>query len=344
MLVAVCLEIALHIYNPFSSRVKNGEIILPVNKKYETDLGDYPGLDSKLIHTKNSLGFRGPELTDTNATKIICMGGSTTECFYLSDGKDWPNVLGAKLMKKQPEIWLNNAGMDGQSSYGNLQMLKQYIIDLHPDYILLMCGLNDMSLDKPSHFDEYSGTWYQKVYNFLELPSTIVNLVRAGKAKEVGLNHQFIRDYSKAETMEMNDSQIRARLELEQPYIGPYKDRLREFADLCKQHNIKLIFVAQSILFSDEKDLMTNVDLGKLKTGDINGKTRGYILKMYNKSTYDVATEKGVPYINLAARLPKDSRLFYDGYHFTNEGADLAAEMIYDALISDNLIQVKKKK
>ncbi|MCC6818935.1 MAG: SGNH/GDSL hydrolase family protein [Bacteroidia bacterium] len=339
--IAVCLEIALQIYNPFSGRVKNGEIVLPKNTQYTTDLPQVQGLDSQLIHTKNSMGFRGEELTDSNAIKILCMGGSTTECYYLSDGKDWPNLLGKKLQKTNPKIWLNNAGMDGQSSFGNLQMLKQYILQMHPNYIILMCGLNDMSLDEPSKFDQYDGTWFKKLYNKLELPSTILNIIRAGKAKDAGLNHQFIDDITSMDTMIMNDSQILHRLEKEQKYIGPYKNRLREFADLCKQNHIQLIFVAQSILFSDEKDLLTNVYLGHLRTGEINGKARSLILKMYNKSTYDVANEKGVPFINLAARLPKDSRFYYDGYHFTNDGADFVAAMIGEELISKKLIPLK---
>lgn len=343
LIVLIGLEIMLHFYNPFSGRVKNGEIILPKNTKYETTIPDVPGLDKYLIHSRNSLGFRGEELTDTTSTKIICMGGSTTECFYLNDGRDWPNLLGKKLKNELGNIWLNNAGMDGQSSYGNLQMLKQYIVQMKPDYIILMCGLNDMSLDAPSKFDQNSEKWYRKAYDFLELPSTIVNIVRAGKAKNAGLNHQFFTKLEEMPKLEMSDSQIMQRLLQEQKYIDPYKQRITEFAKICKENNIKLIFVAQSILFSDEKDLMTNVDLGTLKTGEINGKTRAFILKMYNKTTYKVAEETGFPFINIAARLPKDSRLFYDGYHFTNDGADLAAEMIYNDILTRNLVTVKKK-
>lgn len=342
-ILVVCLEIALQIYNPFASRVKNGEIVLPKNTTYETDIPNIPGLDAHITHKKNSLGFRGEEPGDSNDIKILCMGGSTTECFYLNDGKDWPNLLGSKLKKSVPNLWLNNAGMDGQSSFGNLQMLKQYVLDLHPDYIILMCGLNDMSLNEPGSFDTYDGKWYQKVYNALELPSTIINLIRAGKAKDAGLNHQSFGDITQMDTMMMNDSQILHRLEQEQAFIGPYKDRLREFANLCEQNGIQLIFVAQSILFSDEKDLLTNVDLGLLKTGEINGKAKSLILKMYNKSTYDVAMEKNLPFINLAARMPKDSRFFYDGYHFTNEGADFVAEMIGEELLSQKLIKQKNK-
>jgi lysophospholipase L1-like esterase len=340
----VCVEIALQIYNPFSSRVKNGQVILPKNTVYEMDLPEIPGLDRHLKHSKNSLGFRGDELTDSNALKIICMGGSTTECFYLNDGKDWPAMLGTRLKKDNPDIWLNNAGMDGHSSFGNLQMLKQYVLKLKPDYILLMCGLNDMSLKQPSKHDEYSGKWYQKAYNFLETPSTIVNIMRAGKAKQSGLNHQYFKDISKADTFYMTDSQIYHRLESEKTFLKDYKKRIKEFARLCKENNIQLIFVSQSILFADERDLMTNVDLGLLKTGEINGKTRSYILKMYNKSTFNIAKELNLPFINLSARLPKDSRFFYDGYHFTNEGAEIAADIIYDDIKTDKLIPLTKKK
>jgi lysophospholipase L1-like esterase len=337
ILVLACLEFTLHIYNPFSSRVKNGEIILPKNTRYAVELPNYPGLDKNIIHNKNSLGMRGPELGGSESLKIICMGGSTTECFYLNDGKDWPNLLGDKIKKDFSSSWLNNAGMDGQSSFGNLQMLKQYIVKLKPNYIVLMCGLNDMGLDAPSYFDENKSV-FKKIYNFLEIPSTILNIVRAGKAKESGLNHRFIMDINKTETLKMDDSAVYKCLENEQKYLSAYKARLNEFAKICNENNIKLIFVAQSILFSDEKDLFSNTYLGDIKTGKINGKTRAYILKMYNKVTFDFAESMQIPYINLAARLPKDSRFFYDGYHFTNDGAEITSGIIYDEIISKKLI------
>ena len=336
-LVIACLEFTLHIYNPFSSRVKNGEIVLPKNTKYSIETPNIQGLDAKIIHTKNSLGMRGPELNGSEKLKIICMGGSTTECFYLNDGKDWPGILGSKIKKDFPASWLNNAGMDGQSSFGNLQMLKQYIVNLKPNYIVLMCGLNDMGLETPSYFDE-DKSLFKKIYNFLEIPSTILNIVRAGKAKESGLNHRFIMDINKAERLQMDDTAIVKCLKKEQEFLSAYVDRLNEFAKICKANNIKPIFISQSILFSDEKDLYTNTYLGDIKTGNINGKTRGYILKMYNKVTFDFAESQNIPYINLNARLPKDSRFFYDGYHFTNDGSEITAGIIYDEIISKNLI------
>jgi hypothetical protein len=129
-----------------------------------------------------------------------------------------------------------------------------------------------------------------------------------------------------------------ARMQKEQTYLAAYKQRITEFAKLCKDNNIQLVFIGQSILFSDENDLYTNIYLGDLKTGQMNGKTRSYILKMYNKVTFDVANELNLPFINLNARLPKDSRFFYDGYHFTIDGADMCAEILHDEITSKKII------
>jgi len=341
LIILVGLEIFLHIYNPFSGRVKNGEIVLPRNARYEVDIDNVPGLDGHVLHTKNSLGFRGEEPSDSQATKIICMGGSTTECFYLSDGKDWPNVLGKKLKQNNTHIWLNNAGMDGQSSFGHLAMLKQYILKLKPDYIVLMCGLNDIGLQAPGTFDTYDNTWFKKIYNFLELPSTIVNIMRAGDAKKAGLNHRFFKDIAKEEKLILSDSQILHQLTEQKPFLASYSDRITQFAKLCKENHIQLIFVSQAILFADETDLLTNVNLGEIKTGNTNGKGKSLMLKMYNKATFDVAEKMRLPFINLSARLPKDSRFFYDGYHFTNDGADMAADILFDEINTDGLIRAK---
>jgi lysophospholipase L1-like esterase len=342
LIVLVGLEIFLHFYNPFSGRVKNGEIILPKNARYEIETEDVPGLDQHIIHTKNSLGFRGQEPAENANKKIICMGGSTTECFYLSDGKDWPNVLGKKLRQNDPGIWLNNAGMDGQSTFGHLAMLKQYILEIKPDYIVLMCGLNDIGLKNPGTFDKYDNSWFKKVYNFLELPSTIVNIMRAGNAKQAGLNHRFFKDISKEEKLVLTDSQILQQLQQQQQFIPAYQERLVKFATLCKKNNIKLILVSQAILFSDEPDLLTNIYLGDIKTGNTNGKGKSLMMKMYNKATFDIAEKMHIPFINLSARLPKDSRFFYDGYHFSNDGAEMAADILFDEIETQNLVPSKK--
>lgn len=332
LIVFVLLEIFLQFYNPFRSRVKNGDVILPKNVKYELSELNIKGLDSHLLHQKNNMGFRGPDWNDSiQLKKIIFMGGSTTECFYLNDNKDWPSVFASKINEKKTSYWVNNAGMDGQSSYGNLVMLKQHVLNLKPDYLILMTGLNDIGLKKPSKYDETDAKGWKYLYNKLELPATIVNLIRANKAKKLGFNHQVL-DVEKAEKLNLTDTQIVQRITNELPLIQSYKERIKEIAKLCKENDIKLIFISQTVLFGDENDMFTNANLSDIKVGESNGKTLALLLKQYNKATFEVTEELGLKFVNLSLRLPKDSRFFYDGIHFTNEGSEMVASLIYDEL------------
>src|SRR5829696_10048686 len=111
--VILLLEIALRIYNPFHFRVKGDHIILETDKKYIIDNSNIPVLDKTIVHTKNKLGFRGPDVpSDYNERlSIICIGGSATECAYLNDGKTWTEILYRKLQHDFPDLWMNNAGV-----------------------------------------------------------------------------------------------------------------------------------------------------------------------------------------------------------------------------------------
>ncbi|MEX0595642.1 MAG: GDSL-type esterase/lipase family protein, partial [Candidatus Paceibacterota bacterium] len=331
LIIIIGLEIFLQFYNPFTSRIKIEKIILPKNTAYEIEQHETNVIDSIIIHTKNSLGFRGAE-PNKNKKKVICMGGSTTECFYLSDGKDWPNLLAKKLEEKDTQYWLNNAGMDGHSTFGHLKMLKKYIVPLKPKYLIMMCGLNDLHIKEANRFEERKLSWYKRIYHSLEIPSTIINIKRARQAQKAGLNHQIIHDISLVEKLEISDSAINLMIKEEKEKIKLYKSRLNEIVKICKENQIKLILVSQAVLFSNEYDLISDTYLGHLKTGDNNGKSLGMVMSMYNRATEEIAKKNNIKFVALSKRLPKDSRFYYDGYHFSNDGAEMVAEIMMDEL------------
>ena len=84
------------------------------------------------MHTKNSLGFRGapPPRDFPDYLTIITIGGSTTECFYLSDGRTWPDLLGQNLSREFNRVWVNNAGLDGATTYRHLILMEDYVVTL----------------------------------------------------------------------------------------------------------------------------------------------------------------------------------------------------------------------
>ncbi len=144
--------------NPLGFRMQGNTLRLPANQVYDIRADERSRsdqLDAHIIHTKNSLGFRGPEPPDgfPGWLTLVAVGGSTTECFYLSDGRTWPERLAARLQPEFRQVWVNNAGLDGHSTFGHLLLTRQTLVPLHPKVIQSLVGLNDMFTDAPREFD-----------------------------------------------------------------------------------------------------------------------------------------------------------------------------------------------
>src|SRR3712207_5892098 len=109
----VLLEVLLRFYNPIGARVRGSDIVLPVNHVYRFDNGDaVRKLDRHTVHTRNSLGFRGPEPPRDFADRltVVTIGGSTTESLFLNDGRTWTDAMARRLEPHFPRLWVNNAG------------------------------------------------------------------------------------------------------------------------------------------------------------------------------------------------------------------------------------------
>ena len=106
--------------DPFKFSVRGNEISLPSNITYVTTNNLASKLDKRIVHTKNSLGFRGedPPADLEGTLSIIAVGGSTTESRSLSDEKEWVFILRKELSNHFDPLWINNAGLDGHSTFG----------------------------------------------------------------------------------------------------------------------------------------------------------------------------------------------------------------------------------
>src|SRR5260221_1236065 len=109
LVVLVVFEALLHIYNPLPFRVRGNRIILPVLQRYTLHNDGVSKLDPVTHHTKNSLGFRGPEPPGDFAQRltVLTIGGSTTENSFLSDGKTWTDAMARQLERSFPGVWVN---------------------------------------------------------------------------------------------------------------------------------------------------------------------------------------------------------------------------------------------
>ena len=336
-ILVLLLEVTLRVYNPVAWRVRGNEIVLPVNHVYRFDNGEAKKLDPSTVHTKNSLGFRGPDPPRDFAQRltVLTIGGSTTESLFLSDGRSWTDALTRRLEPSFPDIWVNNAGIDGHTTFGHLVLLRSFVTKMRPKVAVFLIGANDVGLSQANTFDEgivpTAGTLRRTATALAERSEVVnfgLNLVRAARARDRGFGHSEI-DLATAQHLELNDVEIAKRVSMYRPLLPEFAGRLHEIADVAQTHGIEPVWVTQPALFGDLVDPTTGVDLAKAQ---VNGRGNGHVewrlLEMYNDETRRVAAERNVLLIDLARELPKDSRYFYDFLHFTNEGSERVGEII----------------
>jgi lysophospholipase L1-like esterase len=344
ILVLGLCELILRVYNPLGFRIKGDKIILPINKKeiihHEHGLGK---LDRVVVHQRNSLGFRGPEPPADFARDltIVTVGGSTTECFDLAEDKTWPHVLGVKLQQNFKRLWLNNAGLSGNSTFGHYILMQDYLVKLKPKVVIFLVGINDLGIRGEREFDQrIHGVNFRSLERFLasaavhsELAAAALNLYRYYFPKSTMINNQ--RDPQEIDLKKLPDFKVTPKnliamiKEHRGHYLGPYKKRLEKLITICQDHHIVPVLLTQPVLYGDVVDPATGVALGhKFVAKDMDGATAWDILELYNDVTRQVGQARGVLVIDLAREMPKNSAYFYDLMHYTNTGAAKLAEII----------------
>jgi hypothetical protein len=344
VLVFVLLEMALRIYNPFHFRLKGDKIILPVNQKEIITNTINPKLDSLIVNTRNSLGFRGPEPPKEwgHYLTIIAIGGSTTECHFLSDEKAWPFLLGRDLVDSLGDCWVNNAGLDGHSTYGHTVLLNDYVKKLRPSVVIFLTGVNDVETSGPLFHDKLSTRnaytdFRHFIFNNSEVLNVVLNIARGWRAQRFNNTTNAMLVLDSVHRLVLPDSVIQKRLARQASFLAAYRQRLTGLADTCLAWNILPVFVTQPSLFGAGRDPVTGADLEAFPTdgadSGINGKLMWEMLEEYNNVVRGVGSEKNVPIIDLAREMPKNSLYFYDMSHFTDLGAEEVSGLLATAMV-----------
>lgn len=104
------------------------------------------GAKQKVHYTKDEYGLRGPH-KKVSDIDVLIVGGSTADQRYVDDGRTWDRLLAKKLSGRGVKLDIANAGLDGQSTIGNIWNFDVWfplIPNLKPRYIVFYTGVNDM--------------------------------------------------------------------------------------------------------------------------------------------------------------------------------------------------------
>ena len=155
--------------------------------------------------TINSHGFRGEELgqekMDDEEYRIFVLGGSALYgIFATSDNTTIPGYLQEfyNEFTTDRDVRVINAGVNGHESFAETYIMKNKIIDLDPDLIIVFDGWNDLGAPLEREYKEPTGIEHLEQYSLVirKYYKTIdfYEFIERVWEKQIGENKRYVND------------------------------------------------------------------------------------------------------------------------------------------------------
>ena len=304
------------VWDPFSYRIPHPGL------RDSFEVGDGSIVEVRL----NELGMRGPsaaELPAPEALTLVFLGGSTTENYSHPLDDTFPVLIGAHLEGRLGRpVRVFNAGMSAATTSVSLGRLQHQILDLHPDLLIVMHGVNDLIGGFHPGF-RTDGRHLPQPPGITQKPrSYLVGWLRSQRSPpELG-------------------RQPRQEIHLEGfddfQALRVFRRNLRSMAAITSAHSIPALFLTQAHLYSTHSApadrhrfrLVRSIAAVGGDLPDIATLSRG--MAAFNRAVLDLAEVRpNVRVFDLAGRLPRDRRLFVDEVHLTKAGNRRVAEILW---------------
>jgi len=238
----------------FSSSNQLSNLGIIKDAKFEYDVRHlYNTFDASITYTRDKYGLRGiSTYNQPEKINILTVGGSTTDQRYITDALTWQEALERELHSYGKEIYVSNAGVDGQSTYGHLKSMEIWfpkIEKLKPDIILFYVGINDFyRVTSDSKYDDIQELKSGGFKNQIKDKSVFYNVYRKlrgmQKATKFEVGHRKIDfsrvHYTKEEVVNEKLLEI-----YDDTNLKAFKIRIQKLIDYSKSQNAIPIFISQ---------------------------------------------------------------------------------------------------
>lgn len=302
------------VYDPFAHRIPQPGLV-----------DTFVGLDGERVTVRlNELGMRGPASAAPapETRTLVFLGGSTTESYAYELAATFPELIGRELEGRGlGPVRVFNAGMSGATSGTSLGRLQHQVLDMGPDLVVVMHGINDLVWGFHPAF-RADGRHLPRPPTADARPrSYLVDWLRRRRSRWPRKGPP-VPDYELRDFAEFPARRVFAR-------------NLRSMAAIAQAHGVPIVFVTQPTMYGEaaaggdaERFVMTRTLAGTGRVPDVATLARG--MRAMNATTREVAAsfEDGVDLVDLESLLPRTWDLFYDECHFTRLGnARVASEL-----------------
>jgi hypothetical protein len=317
----------------------------------------------KHFHTDEN-GIRCKLPANNEQAKWLCIGGSTTECTYLSDDEMWMSLLQDSINSHSStqKIWIGNVGKSGNTTREHVVTMKRFVPQVkNLKGIVLMVGLNDFlkRLSKDSLFEnnfELNKTSEDSLARKLfveekrgdnttwvrhsELAFRLSRLYKKYLSKTIaattvdrsGVIYKQWRE-NRQGASEIIDTLPNLNTALEE-----YERNVLAIIESAKTQHLQLVFINQTALWKDSLNDFENkaIWMGGVGKFQLEKKHRYYStsalgkgLALYNEKLKSICEVHKIQLIDITT-LPKDTYIFYDDCHFHERGSKTVANLIFE--------------
>ncbi len=277
-----------------------------------------PSLPERGPHDRH--GFRGPEISEAkpaHAWRIACIGGSATYGTKLaSDAETWPRRLEAILRETVAPVEVLNAGVPAYNAADSLQLVREVLLGLQCDLVLVLHGANDvMPRLRPGFRVDYAHmrrTWEWTDWRAGETSaSALVTLLKrhlAAPSRPLALRVLTTHPYSESEAVEAPA--------FASSTPAAFRQHVRSIADVLRGAGVTPLLLTQPW---DPAHLQKDL----AHRGPLYGKA----LPEHRDAVRDVGTATGAAVVDLAAEMPIAGN-FADFVHPNARGAEWIAQRL----------------
>jgi lysophospholipase L1-like esterase len=302
--------------------------------------GVMPGIQGDSRFTINSMGIRGLEPPGRDAAfRILCIGGSTTECIYLDDQEAWPHLLMQQLQDASagPKVWVGNAGMSGYTTVEHLKYIQQSDLMDEIDCIVLLVGANDFLIWLLGELQYHEAS--RKSPGPIWGHSCILAAVRVfwhRPRRSIEIEDRAGANYV-IRRRERRQAPVNGNLpDLEQP-LHDYSQRLKAIVKESESKGVEIVFVVQPTLWREGLSAQESalLWLGRMKDGRYIAAEAGRkAINRYNDTLLATCNDMGVKCVDLRS-MNGQQEFFYDDFHFNEAGAREVASLVAQSFLDE---------
>lgn len=276
----------------------------------------------------NSLGFRGPEITQPKPEghlRIGFIGASTTYCAEVSSNKHvWTALVSRQLDEKLPGLKVDyiNAGVPGYTTTQSLANLNSRVLPLDPDVLVIYHATNDVA-------NETRAIAIERGVKRANLAAEESKMSKVSLLWLLVEKNLAIKAAEHAEESEL--------IEIEPEQLGyKFRDNLRtlvEDAYAGGVARVALVTFATHLRPGMSPEQVTKaMESARYYMPYLSPEDYMSAFQRYNQIIREVAAETGALLIDDLKSIPGDPVHFHDSVHFTDAGSRAQADRVTRSL------------